>query len=355
MTTRVSVGILAHDESARIERSLGSLFEQGIFGDDGADLDVEVVVVPNGCKDDTATKARATLRSLTAARTMPHVRWKVCEVAERGKSRSWNVFVHELSDPQADFLILMDADIEILDERSLGSLVRTLEQSPEAAVSVGDGVKDIALRERKGLVPRLSLAASSACKSEYTWISGQLYCGRAAELRKIWMPIGLPVEDGYLWTMVVTERHTKPINGKRVIAAPDARHVFEAELNPFKLLRHEKRIVLGMSINSLIGDYLRAHSTPERDAGLIVRDENARNPNWLGEAIDQSIAGKDGPIIPLAWIFRRSSSLRDSLRSSPMPKRLVLFPAIALAFNADVFVFVAAYLQLKSGQGVGFW
>jgi glycosyltransferase involved in cell wall biosynthesis len=350
VTTKVSVGILAHNEEPRIERTLRSLFEQDVFKRNDAGLALEVLVVPNGCKDGTARKAESTLQSLTAAGTMPHVSWKVCDLAEPGKSRSWNVFVHQLSAPDAEFLILMDGDIEILDPRSLGSLVKTLQTTPEAHVSVSRGVKDIAFKKNKGLMTQMSLAVSTI-RDEYTWISGSLYCGRAAALRRNWMPIGLPVEDGYLWGMVVTDCHTKPLNGKRVVSAPEASHMFEAVLNPVKLIRHERRIIIGMAINSLIWEHLKKHSTLERDAGVLVRDENTRDPGWFRHFIDQAIAAKNGAVIPREWLFRRFSALRYS----PPKKRVVLVPVLTLAFNADLFVYLTATWQLKSGKGVGFW
>jgi glycosyltransferase involved in cell wall biosynthesis len=52
---KVSLGILAHNEQARIPATLRSLESQSLFG---SNHDVEVVVVPNGCKDQTAAVTR---------------------------------------------------------------------------------------------------------------------------------------------------------------------------------------------------------------------------------------------------------------------------------------------------------
>jgi cellulose synthase/poly-beta-1,6-N-acetylglucosamine synthase-like glycosyltransferase len=74
--------------------------------------DVDVVAVggticlANGCTDRTPEVARE-----FAANLAEHVSFRVVELPEPGKSRTWNRFVHELSDPNTDYLILMDADI----------------------------------------------------------------------------------------------------------------------------------------------------------------------------------------------------------------------------------------------------
>ena len=82
----ISIGILAHNESKVIRRMLCSLFAQSIF--QGSDLQieqVEVVVVPNGCSDDTAELARQTLQDLVPSQ-QASLSWQVRELTTPGTS-----------------------------------------------------------------------------------------------------------------------------------------------------------------------------------------------------------------------------------------------------------------------------
>ena len=65
----VTIGILAYNESEVIARTIGSLFEQSVFSGRGAtlpDVQWEIVVVPNGCRDNTHQKAEQALQSACA-------------------------------------------------------------------------------------------------------------------------------------------------------------------------------------------------------------------------------------------------------------------------------------------------
>ena len=62
----VSIGMLAYNEAAGIGKTISSLLAQSVFREASAAAQVsawEIVVVPNGCTDDTAQVAEVALRS----------------------------------------------------------------------------------------------------------------------------------------------------------------------------------------------------------------------------------------------------------------------------------------------------
>src|SRR3954468_15771515 len=122
---RLSLGIFAHNEEQNIGATLESLFRQSVLKPASAKLRitfVEIICLPNGCTDRTAEIAAESGRLLP-----PFVIYRVVDIPQSGKSRTWNLFVHELSDPAADFLILLDADIIFESDDVLEQLLLRLE------------------------------------------------------------------------------------------------------------------------------------------------------------------------------------------------------------------------------------
>ncbi|TAF17834.1 MAG: glycosyltransferase family 2 protein, partial [Nostocales cyanobacterium] len=157
---KISIGILAYNESREISTTLKSLFEQSIFQDANANTEIEVIVVPNGCTDDTADITQTTLQNLETSTQNPTVSWRICEIEEAGKPNAWNLYVHQFSRPDADYLILMDADIQFLEPKTLYQMLQTLETNSQAWISVDKLVKDVALKPQKNLMEKLSVAVS---------------------------------------------------------------------------------------------------------------------------------------------------------------------------------------------------
>lgn len=342
---RLSIGILAHNESPRLEATLKSLFGQGLFA---GTHDCEVVVVPNGCTDDTAGMAR---RLLTGAPPSVRMTWAVHEVSKPGKSNAWNLYVHEMARKDADYLFLMDADIRLIEEDTLGNMVDTLEREPEAWVAIDTPIKDIQLKEKKTLGDWLSLKVSGAPPPDA--ICGQLYCGRAAFLREVWMPEGLPVEDGFLRAIVDTDNFTGPEGGagRRIRVAAQATHVFEALTDLRSLLRHEKRLVIGTAINALIFGHLWSNCAPDRPAGTVVAKLNAERPGWVQDLVDERL--KSGRW----WLPSTSETWRRlaKLRGLSLSKAAAHLPVACVATVLDLIIYTQASVDFQRGRGVGFW
>lgn len=348
MDLNISIGILAYNESDSIATTLQSLFQQSLFKKPTFPMVIEIVIVPNGCTDNTAEVSCIKLEKLTKQFVHPVIRWRVCEVEEPGKSNAWNLYVHDFSEPAANYLILMDADIQFLEPDTLSNMIETLENKAEVWVATDTPVKDIAIKEKKGLMERLSVQASSPSKHS---ICGQLYCGRASVLRSIWMPPGLPVEDGFLRAMVITSCFTSPEVFERVDRVPNASHSFQAYTDILSLIRHENRLVVGSTINSFLYSYLWANCNKHQDAGLLIKHNNEKNSLWLRQLIEQAKEEKGWWLIPKGFYFRRFRNLQNY----SLMKAIFKFPFAVIAFFVDLLVFLIANREIHKTSGLGYW
>jgi glycosyltransferase involved in cell wall biosynthesis len=352
----ISIGIVAYNESAQISQMLNSLFQQSLFNKPDSDTEIEILVVANGCTDDTAIVAQDTLKELVKPSLHNNVEWRVCELEQPGKSNAWNVYIHQLSSSLADYFFLMDSDIQLLEPDTLCSMLQVLETTPEASIAVDKPIKDIFLKEDRNLVEQLSvfvseLSGGKAVEGGAAWICGQLYCARAKELRKIWLPTTLPVEDGFLYNMIVTNSLKSPKEPSRVILAGSASHVFEAYTSISRLLRHEKWLIRSNTINELIYSDLLAEANQQQDVGLLIKQRNEQDPLWLNKLIQKAIGEKDWWLIPPFILTRRFQSLLQK----PLHKAIFLLPLATSAFMADLLLSFQANLELHQGLGMGYW
>jgi glycosyltransferase involved in cell wall biosynthesis len=352
----ISIGILAWNEADVIEATLASLFEQtalrGPVGD-VAGATWEIVVVPNGCSDDTAAVAGRTLANLVAAGGRSDISWAVREVAEAGKSNAWNRYVHDFSAPAAEMIVMIDADIEFGEAETITNSVIALLADPHAVVTVDQPLKDAVRKPRMTLLERLSIAATRVTAGGAPAIAGSFYCARASVLRQVWMPRGLPIEDGFLRAMIVTDCFRQPADDRRIIRAPHASHYFETLTSLHAIFRHEVRLVVGNALNCyLTWDLLLFATDPEGPgAGILIRNRMARDPRWYPRLIDNAIRNHGWWVLPRGMLFRRFTGARRN-RGIGRLKWLALATA---GFLLDLPVFLAANRKLKSGKAIGYW
>ncbi|ESA37262.1 glycosyl transferase family 2 [Leptolyngbya sp. Heron Island J] len=337
MKLTISIGILAYNEADSINKTLQSLSNQSIFNETNLDWDIEIIIVPNGCTDSTAEVAKKTLNQITSNQIKrKRFSWKVCELAQAGKARAWNSYVHDFSNAAADYLILMDADIQFIEETTLQNLILALETNSNASISTDKPVKDVLLKPNKNLIERLSALASgvSGASVDEVWICGQLYCARTLVLRRITIPLGVEMDDGYLWEMTVTDMLTTSRNLKRVVRAKDASHSFQAYTDLTTLLSHEKWLIVSDTINSFIFDYLKASNRIGEDLSLVIQKNNDSNPDWVANLVRTRVSSMGRWVIPNWFLYRRFKSLKNY----SLFKLFWMLPIALMAFLVDMFI-----------------
>ena len=341
---KITIGILAYNEAVTIPRILHSLFQQSLFQDNNSEI-IEVIVVANGCTDNTVRVAKNLLHSAKFP-------WQVCEVEEAGKSNAWNLFIHQFSASDTDFFFLMDADITLYAHDTLEKMVDVLVQNPEYWVSLDRAIKDVELKENPNLLEKLSIAVSKSSPAQL-YICGQLYCARASVLRNIWMPAGLPVEDGFLTQMVIRENFTikNPTFEKRIVRVNEASHVFEAYTNAIELINHEVRVVVGIVINIFLIYYFNSRCNEQLMAGTLIAQMNQENHFWLDDFVKSTVAKKSWWVIPISLVFRRYRSLRNH----SLLNAFFRIPIATLAFIVDLSVFIRANSKLHRQTVTNYW
>ena len=353
MSPNLSIGILAHNEAGNIAGAISALFQQTLVRDPEIAGPREIIVVANGCQDGTARVAEEALKELGGPLSAAGLTWRVVNVQEAGKSNAWNVFVHELSANSAQYLFLMDADISFLGGGTLEAMLLALQGSPKAWVVVDEPVKSIAFKAKKSFFDRLSLRVSQRSGTDELGICGQLYGARATALRWITMPVGLPVEDGFLRAMVLTEGFSRPDEvHAHLVKADGAAHVYEPYGTVPSLIAHEKRLVIGTTINYYIYEWLRERrcSCPE-ESGMLIRRMNKESPMWLHEVLRQAWARRRWWLLPRGFVFRRF----HAIAKGPLRRALARLPVVLVAFAADAVICLQANLALRRGVGIGYW
>jgi hypothetical protein len=352
----VSIGILARNEESRIGAMLATLFRQTLFAElDQRGQRAEVWCVANACTDDTAAVAARIFQEQGA--THAHAEAFLASslsVATPGKINAWNLFVHELSHQDTRCLILMDADIRLAEATTLWHLVRGLEENGEAHVTVGEPVKDIALRPAASWRERLSLATSRLTGNSAAQLTGQLYCIRAQAARAIWLPRDLAAcEDGFIKCLVCSDFLRTPSHPGRIRRVTGASHIFEAYTTVPAILRNQKRQMIGQTfVHVLVDKYLpdacRRHSARP---GEVVRLLDETDPDWLRALINDHVreAGWFWRLFPGVCSFRLKRWLDLPARRQPAH-----LPATLLGTAVTLLAAWMAHRSLRRGT-LGYW
>lgn len=340
--TRVDIGVFAHNEADNIARTLQDMMQQEVEG-----LDVRIVVLANGCSDDTVRRASA-----TAQKTQSHdskFRIEVVDLIQGGKSRTWNSFVHELSRPDAEVLIFADADIELPQRDSFLRLARRLAVNPELHVFTSRPIKDIDFNPiNLGVVDKAIAMASGTLDDWKTAICGQLYAMPALKARLLHLPIGLPVEDGFLRAMVLTSILETDEDFSR-IDGDDVFHIFASERSVLGLVRHQTRIVIGSAINASVFAFL--HNIPSGQRSAALADISTRN-TWLADVIRSQLPRWPYGWIPTHFLTKRIRRLIAAPEKTFRPKKIFV---MLLGLGFDTVVYINAQIKMARGAGAHFW
>lgn len=338
--TCVALGIFAYNEQRTITHTLDQL-----LGMQWGDLIVDAFILANGCSDRTVELARSHLSSMPA---VPGLTIHVLETPTRGKSATWNYFVHDVSDRSAQVLVFADCDLEFGATDVIARLVRLLVFHPEAhcAVSLPTKLVDEHTTRFAHLANR-----GPATYDSKTSVSGQLYCLRAEFARRFNLPSGLPGEDGFVRAMVVTDLFTAKDNTARIVADDEIRHYFLPVQSLHEWYRHERRLLTGSTINYFVYQTLWQQvgsANGPSDAGEALRVLDATSSTWLSELVQQQAHSRRW-LIPRAFMVRRFSEVDGSrVRLASMPKRITM---TLLDWSAAV----GANRLLRGDRGVGHW
>jgi glycosyltransferase involved in cell wall biosynthesis len=343
---RLSIGVLAHNEASHIGKTLQTLFAQDVF----QKLATEVVIVANGCTDETAAVARRSLADHQAVWST-HGCARVEEIVVAGKSNAWNQFVHKFSSSQASVLVLMDADIALLNSNTISSMVTTLENTPQAVVCVDQPVKDIEIKPNLTFFERLLLSATPKIDPNNVPLCGQLYCALSASVRQIKLPIAIPFEDGLLRGLLLTQGFTAPEDPRRIVLDSSVAHRFASVATLEELFKHEVWIVAGSIVSMLLFERFWAECAPDRSAMTLMNDWQDRDPEWLQRYVESQVQERGWRLLPRHWWTRRWSRLGKP----PAAGRLRRFLVAIIATAMDALIFIAAIRDVRHGRAFRYW
>lgn len=321
----ISICILAKNEAETIGRMLLQVSRQTLAA--RRDVAIHLHVVANGCTDETAAAATACAHSFDGT----SVELIVHDLQQGGKSRAWNTAVHELTDPDTELFVFLDADVTLLSDTVIADLVTELERSSVPACG-GYPIKDVAAKTRKSHLDRFTLAVSARAKP-VSVINGSLYAIRADVAREIWLPNHVPGEDGFLNAMVTTRGFTTPIGKYNVRTAQNPTHSFKAH-SASEFFAHERRMIVGTVINRWIFEHLWSLNLKE-PAGPLIRRWNEEDPDWVEKIISRRSQGRSWVIpeqITLGRLSGREGSWLREITALPikgLATLLTLPPAIA--------------------------
>ncbi len=164
------------------------------------------------------------------------------------------------------------------------------------------------------------------------------------------MPPSLPVEDGFLAAMIFTNGFTVQERPGSIVRVRDAVHYYETHVGVLGFLRHERRIIVGSVVNSLLFGLLWKAGR-DGHVGRFIEQENVRDPLWLDRFIETEISKRRFWVVPSHFLLKRLTPLRG------MPVMVVIKRApFALVSTAlTLLACIQANSTLRSTRANYFW
>jgi len=342
---RLDIGILAHNEERDLPEMLGDLCQQTLLADPA--VDIQIYFLANGCSDNTVSVAQAEIDRMPADLAR---RFQVIDRAEPGKSRTMNWFLREHLRPEADLVMFVDSDIRLPMAGSMAHMVSEMRSRPELFVFTSRPVKDVVHNKTPlGPVGRLIAAGREGLTDYRRSIAGSLFVLRADFARRLYIPAGLPVEDGFIRGMILTEFLSQPEDFTRIDGHHDVFHLYESVLTPGALVRHQTRIVLGSAVNAAMYKRMR-RIAPTAAKAITLLQEASENDSWLAQMLKEELPQAPYGYIPFRFLTKRLTVFR-SRKSKSLRSALMLVPGLAL----DTIAWAWASLRMARGAGSGFW
>ncbi len=353
----ISIGILAYNEEKGIAQTVHSLLSQRLdaLSDDEHEhpIRAEIVVVPNGCTDNTAQVAQAAVEQHkpVSEGDAGFFAARVCEIKEPGKENAWNNFVDTFSSRDADILVFTDADIKLADDRVLYNLINTLLNNEGCVVAGGNPTKHIENKDQKSAKDRLSIGATTLRKGMKGIFAGCLYCGYADTIRSLYLPTVLMGEDAFVRAQIVTKGFTDPGNPDLIVRADDAKVIFESYMSPSEIIRNKTRRLIGLSINAIIYTKLWAESTPEKPAGALMRELQAQDPQWSQKLVSSTFESRGFWAVPRHQIYKQFFQLKHH----SLTGKIKLFPVALATLPLNAIAVIKANRRIAKGEIRTLW
>jgi hypothetical protein len=270
----------------------------------------------------------------------------VHDLPEGGKSRTWNRFVHHLARRDADVLVFCDTGIRWPDRAAIRHLAEGVLARGDLHVLNSEPVKDIAVAGPQGMVQRLIAAGAGGLDDWRRAICGQFYAMPGKAAQRYILPIGLPVEDGFLHAMIVTDRFTAADDYTLIDGLEGAWHIYPSERGIIALIRHQTRLVVGSAINAAVFRHLKAEGF-ERIARELSKA--AADDTWLPGVLRLRLPRLPYAYVPLHFLVKR---LGRRMPGTSWPRRVGLK---VLGFGFDLIVYLNAQMKMARGVGAGHW
>src|ERR1043166_9441778 len=352
---RLSIAGRAWNEEAVIRRTLESVFDQTLFEELATRHErCEILCIPNGCTDRTPEIAKAVFIEQQAAHPFASsFTCRVENIREAGRNHTWNAYVHELANREAEFLCLMDSDILFNRRDTLFNLYAALLSRPAAAIASGLQIKDIYFKKKKALRDRISLATSDMTRTIAGQITGQLYCIRAEAARRLWLPkdLGAP-DDGFIKAVVCSDHFTREVDAGRIVAVENASHVYEAYTSVPEILNNQKRQMIGQTTVHVLVEYLKTLPLKQReDLADTLRRKEETDADWLKRLLQEHLNRN-----PVFWrLFPGVLTFRfRRWRPFNLRQRLTHLPATLAGFIVTLVACIRAHRHFRKGQ-VHYW
>lgn len=226
-------------------------------------------------------------------------------------------------------------------------LVSRLDEFTDLDATGSLPVKDIARSENLSLREKLILRGSGTLHDTTNSIAGSLYAIRGSVARNIHMPIGLPVEDGFLRAMVLTRLLTEEERPDRIVNSPDIYHTYRSETKMLSLLRHQVRLVLGGAVNAhLFADLAGTGKSFDERVGYLKCVSQC--PTHVADVVRKRTPRWPYGYVPLHFLFKR-------LRRFPSAPGISRKAMIVAGFGLDLLAYIGATVQMVRGKSQGFW
>lgn len=343
---KINIGIFAHNEQNNIRNIITDISEQTVFRDQ--QNEIKIFLLANGCTDDTVVIAKDCVNHSPLFIRNSFV---VCDLPFSGKSRTWNFFIHDACEKEpCDAVIFVDADIRIREINVLQKMISNL-LSGAASVVNSRPVKDIDIRKEPLGFSQKIIGSSGGAFTDYkSTICGQLYAASPNAIRDIYLPIGLPVEDGFIKAMIISNFLTSMDDKSKINGFEEIWHEYESIRSITEVIRHQKRIIVGSAINAAIFREINNYSKDINDRKAFLKSASL-DSDWLNTMIKRQLPTLPYGYVPFHFLTKRQKGIFKRKDVSIIKK--IFLSMSGLAF--DLTVYVAATLKLAQGKGAGFW